>query len=139
MKPFISIFLKAIFIASLLIVSQTAISAVSSGQETAAAEEVAKGLPAFFAAKNTQVMLDLVNQNAQAIAATISPGDLQSCSKGDDTACQVVFQAVVRYLEKLLTPEYRMTHAIHLFRANKVQYSRVQAQAIASALLMAKK
>lgn len=138
MKSLFNLFKFIFSLYLLLIVTNSVIAAVSDSHESEAKKSVTQGLPALFASKNQQVLISLVTKNAQLINTAIDQGALSSCSQGEDSSCQLIFKQVIKAIKKILTPEYRMTNAIHLFNANSVKYSLATAQKISSILLSKK-
>ena len=85
-----------------------------------------------------EAMVAVVTQEAAAISAAVSDGDLNECLQSNNSKCELVFQVVIKFLEKLMTPKYRMTHSMHIFRPNQVKFSQDTAKRLSKLLLAAK-
>lgn len=128
--------LKVITILIFALISTPAFPGASAEGEATAAKSVAQGLAPAMNALNTEALTSVVAENAMAIAAGISNEALSSCISG--SGCESVFRAIMKNLNKLLTPEFRMTNAIHLLRPDKVQFSKGLTQKLSSILMKAK-
>lgn len=136
MKHWIKIiFTLGIF--STLLLATLATAGVSSSQESAMSKAAIISIQTIAQAQNTNAAVSVAADQAAAIGA--SGGDLQGCVSGNNAQCEVIFKAVMSHIKKILTPDYRMTHSLHLFNANKVNYSLQTAQRISNALLTAQK
>lgn len=118
-----------------LFISAEAFSGASAAGEAAAVSMVAVALNN----QNQAVMASLAAANTSEAGSGIGDNILSGCIAGQETACNQLYSLVKQNLEKLLTPKFRMTHSIHLFRPNKLQYSFATAQKIALALSSARK
>jgi hypothetical protein len=110
---------------------------VTSAQENSLSNAVTISMQNVAQAQNQDTVVTIASLEAAVIS--VSGDDLQGCQAGSNASCQAVFKAVIRHIQKILTSEYRMAHSLHLFNANKVNYSLQTAQRITNALLIARK
>lgn len=87
---------------------------------------------------NNQALISIVAIEAKALATAIDAGTLNQCLKDSKTHCLQVYRAAIKYIKKLITPKYRMTHSIYTFRPDKVTYNADIAKQISQILVKLK-
>ena len=128
--------IKFISLITLILISNPVMSGPSAAAEAAAANDVKNEIGVAIDASNNEVFVNLVKEYAKDIGVDISSDDLKACAAG--SGCEAVFQAIIKNLAKLLTPEFRMINAIHMLRPDQVKFSKSQVQNLSAILLAAK-